>query len=249
MKTALFFNLDVLAPLGGILMLASLASSSKPPTYEVLRTSEKPPIDGLLLDEAWSKAPLLPPLKLPWSQGEPQTTEARFLWDSNYLYAAFRVWDKEIVTWTDPKREGKLAVVDHDRVEMFFALSEDLKEYYCLEVDPNGLVLDYKAHHYRNFDYSWRMEGLQAATSIQTNGYTVELAIPFREMKKLGFPFSTSKSGFSWRVGVYRADFSLVKPGELKMLWQTWADPHVPQPDFHVPSSFGFFEFVNREGH
>ena len=228
-------------------MLAALTLASKPPTYQVFRISEKVPIDGSLLDDVWSKAPLLSPLKLPWNKNEPQTTEARFLWDSNYLYAAFRVWDKEIVTWTDPKHEGKLAVVDHDRVEMFFALGEDLKEYYCLEVNPKGLVLDYKAHHYRNFDYSWSMEGLRVATSIQENGYTVELAVPLHEMKKLGFPFSTSKSGFSWRVGVYRADFSLVKPGELSMLWQTWVDPQVAQPDFHVPSSFGLFEFVSRE--
>jgi len=249
MIVAHLFNLNFLLPLGGILTAAAMSSVSRPPSYEVQRTSLKPPIDGALVDEAWSQAPLLPPLRLPWDKGEPQTTEARFLWDPSYLYAAFRVWDKEIVTWTDPKHEGKLAVVDHDRVEMFFALSEDLKEYYCLEVDPKGLVLDYKARHYRNFDYSWSMEGLRAATSIQENGYTVEMAIPLREMKKLGFPLSNSKSGFSWIVGVYRADFSLVKPSELKMLWQTWVNPQVAQPDFHVPSSFGIFRFVNRESH
>jgi cellulose/xylan binding protein with CBM9 domain len=241
-----FFNLNFFS-LGAFLTLTAMSSASRPPTYEIRRTSAKLPIDGALLDEAWSGAPLLPSLKLPWDQGESQSTEARFLWDATYLYAAFRVWDKDIVTWTDPKHEGKLAVVDHDRVEMFFAPSEDLKEYYCLEVDPNGLVLDYKAHHYRNFDYSWSLEGLRVATSIQENGYIVELAIPLREMKRLGFPLSTSKSGFSWRVGVYRADFSLAKPGTLKMLWQTWVDPQVAQPDFHVPSSFGIFEFVNRE--
>jgi cellulose/xylan binding protein with CBM9 domain len=244
---AFLLNVELFTQLSGILMLAALAYSGKPPMYEVLRTPSTFPIDGSLLDEAWSEAPLLPALKLPWHQADLQTTEARFLWDANYLYAAFRVWDKEIVTWTDPKREGKLAVVDHDRVEMFFALDDDLKEYYCLEVDPKGLVLDYKARHYRNFDYSWRMEGLRVATSIQENGYTVELAIPFSQMKRLGFPASTSKSGFSWRVGVYRADFSLAKPGELNMLWQTWVDPNVAEPDFHVPSSFGLFRFVNRK--
>jgi len=244
-----FFNLNLLLPIGGALTLAAMTSASRPPSYEVRRTSAKLPVDGSLLDEGWGQAPLLPPLKLPWDKEEPQSTEARFLWDPNYLYAAFRVWDKEIVTWTDPKHEGKLAVVDHDRVEMFFALSEDLREYYCLEINPKGLVLDYKAHHYRNFDYAWSLEGLRVATSIQENGYTVELAIPLREMRKLGFPLSTSKSGFSWRVGVYRADFSLVKPGQLKMLWQTWVDPQVAQPDFHVPSSFGIFEFVNKDHH
>jgi hypothetical protein len=229
-----------------IFILASLTLPLKPPIYEVLRAPERPQVDGSLLEEVWGKAPFLPPLKLPWGEGELQITEARFLWDANYFYGAFRAWDKEIVTWTDPKHEGKLAVVDHDRVELFFALTDDLREYYCFEINPKGLVLDYKASHYRNFDYSWRMEGLQVGTSIQANGYTVELAIPFREMKKLGFPFSTSKSGFSWKVGVYRADFSLVKPGELRMLWHTWVDPNLPEADFHVPASFGRFDFVPR---
>src|SRR5215470_1368340 len=123
---ALFANFELLMPIGGMLILAALTSTGRPPTYEVLRTSNTFPIDGSLLDEAWSQAPLLPALKLPWHKDDLQTTEARFLWDANYLYAAFRVWDKQIVTWTDPKREGKLAVVDHDRVEMFFALDDDL---------------------------------------------------------------------------------------------------------------------------
>lgn len=218
--------------------------SSTPGSYQVLRAPGKIKLDGSLQDGAWSKARLLPPLKLPWDPDEPQATECRFLWDDDYLYGAFRVWDKEVVTWTDPAHRGKMAVVDHDRVEMYFAFDEQLKEYYCFEIDPQGLVLDYRARYHRNFEFAWKMEGLRVAASIQPDGYIVEVAIPFRQMKQLGFPFSPS--GFNWMAGVYRADFSLPRPGELKMLWQAWVDPKVPRPDFHVPSSFGRFEFVNR---
>lgn len=216
---------------------------SKPCSYQVLRAPEKVEVDGSLKDRAWTGARLLPQLKLPWNRDDLQATECRFLWDDDYLYGAFRVWDQEVVTWTDPAHQGKMAVVDHDRVEMFFALDDHLKEYYCFEIDPQGLVLDYHAHHHRNFEFAWKMQGLHVGASIQPNGYIVEVAIPFQQMKELGFPFSAS--GFDWIVGVYRADFSFLKPGELRMLWQAWVDPNVSEPDFHVPSSFGRFEFVN----
>lgn len=216
---------------------------SKNASYRVLRTTEKVNVDGSLDEAAWAKALLLPELTLPWSRDEVQATECRFLWDDAYLYGAFRVWDGDVVTRTDPAHQGKMAVVDHDRVEMFFALDPELKEYYCFEIDPQGLVLDYRAHYHRKFDFGWKLPELRVATAMRQDGYVVELAIPFQSMKELGFPFSSS--GFEWITGVYRADFSLLKTGELKMLWQAWVNPNVVEPDFHIPSSFGRFEFVN----
>jgi hypothetical protein len=217
--------------------------TSKHSSYRVLRTTERANVDGSLGEAAWTKAHLLPDLTLPWSSDELQATECRFLWDDTYLYGAFRVWDKDVVTRTDPAHQGKMAVVDHDRVEMFFALDRELNEYYCFEIDPKGLVLDYRAHYHRKFDFGWTLPGLRVGTSTQPDGYVVEVAIPFQPMKELGFPFS--RSGFEWITGVYRADFSLLSTGELKMLWQAWVNPNVIEPDFHVPSSFGRFEFVN----
>jgi len=240
---------NVPSDLNSILLLgatsfALLSISSGIPTYQVFRASGKIEVDGVPEEKAWKKAALISNFKLPWEQEKPQPTEARFLWDSDFLYGAFRVWDREIVTWTAPHHQGKIAVTDHDRVEVFFALEESLENYYCLEIDPQGLVFDYQAHYHRNFDPSWHLNGLKVASKILSDGYVVELAVPLVTMKELGFPVSAS--GFTWKVGVYRADFSLTQPGKLKMLWQTWVDPGLPQPDFHVPSSFGHFEFVDR---
>ena len=241
---------NLLCELNSMLLLgaASFASSSVSsgiPTYQVFRANGKLEVDGLLKEEAWKKAALISNFKLPWDQEKPQATEARFLWDSDFLYGAFRAWDHEIVTWTAPNHRGKIAVTDHDRVEIFFAWEESLKDYYCLEIDPDGVVFDYKAHYHRNFDPSWHLTGLKVASKILPDGYVVELAVPLAVMKELGFPVSAS--GFTWKVGVYRADFSLTQPGKLKMLWQTWIDPGFSQPDFHVPSSFGYFEFVKKK--
>ena len=240
---------NLLGELNSILLLgtasfASLSGSSGIPTYQVFRADGKIEVDGLLKEKTWKKAALISNFKLPWDREKPQPTEARFLWDPNFLYGAFRVWDREIVNWTAPEHQGKMAVLDHDRVELFFALEDSLQDYYCLEMDPYGLVYDYQAHYYRNFDPSWHLEGLKVATTNLSDGYVVELAVPLGSMKKLGFPVSAS--GFTWKVGVFRADFSLPQPGKLKMLWQTWIDPGLPQPDFHVPSSFGHFEFVDK---
>lgn len=221
-----------------------LATSLGIPTYQVFRTNGRIEVDGLLKEKSWKRAALISNFKLPWDQQKPQATEARFLWDRDFLYGAFRVWDREIVNWTAPEHEGKTAVLDHDRVEVFFALDDSLQNYYCLEMDPHGVVYDYQAHYYRNFDPSWHLKGLKVASKILSDGYVVEMAVPLSVMKELGFPVSASD--FVWKVGVYRADFSLTQPGKLKMLWQTWIDPGLSQPDFHVPSSFGQFEFVNK---
>ena len=39
-------------------------------------------------------------------------------------------------------------VVCEDRVELLFALDEELAEYFCLEIDPLRRVLDYRDSHY-----------------------------------------------------------------------------------------------------
>src|SRR5205809_6253508 len=92
--------------LNSVLLLGStfalLSVSLGIPTYQVFRANGKIAIDGVLKEKAWKNAALLSNFKLPWDQEKPQPTEARFLWDSDFLYAACRAWDREIVTWTAP---------------------------------------------------------------------------------------------------------------------------------------------------
>ena len=46
-----------------------------------------------------------------------------------------------------------------DRVELFFSNLTTLSEYYCIEIDPLGRILDYSAKHNRKFDENWDVKG------------------------------------------------------------------------------------------
>ena len=48
-----------------------------------------------------------------------------------------------------------------DRVEIFFSASKDMGQYYCMEIDPSGHVMDYSASYYRKFDYEWNFKSLE----------------------------------------------------------------------------------------
>lgn len=44
-------------------------------------------------------------------------------------------------------------------------------------------------------------------------------------------------------VGVYRAKYNENDTAHNHPIWITWIDPKTPQPDFHIPESFGIFRF------
>ena len=120
-----------------------------------------------------------------------------------------------------------------DRVEIFLSKSKDMSEYYCLEIDPTGKIMDYKASHYRQFDYEWTCPGIKTNTFIYESGYLVEAALSKKWLKDFGLLSDTGELN----IGFYRGDF--IKGTESDINWYCWHNPKVIEPDFHVPSSLG----------
>ncbi len=212
-------------------------------TYEVRYLAEPAiRIDGRLDEPAWERAAVERGFIFPWREAEAPATEFRALADDHKLYFAFRVRDDDIVL--APNYRGKGDVVAEDRVELFFAVDDELAAYYCLEMDPLGRTLDYKAARYRKFDFAWEFPGLDVAASRTDRGYVVEGALPLASFEKLGFP--PLASGRPWRVGVFRAEFSHGSGEAPVEHWISWIDPKTPKPDFHVPAALGRFRLVGR---
>ena len=200
-------------------------------------------IDGLLNESAWKSANIINRFTLPWENLKPQTTEFKALYDNDNFYFSFSVIDTEIVALDSIKTEEDL--VYEDRVEIYFAFDDKLeKPYYCVEVDSKGRFLDYRTTFPRQFDFDVSWGNIKSAAVTNNNGYTVEAAIPLAEMKKLGYKINGDKTKL--KVAVFRADFEKTVNDTLKKHWQSWIDPKVTEPDFHVPSSFGNFIFSNR---
>ncbi|NLS98256.1 MAG: endoxylanase [Planctomycetaceae bacterium] len=192
-------------------------------------------LDGIINELAWEQANLETGFAFPWENRPVPRTEFRALFDDWALYFAFRADDDDVVLAED--YQGKEDVVREDRVELFFALDDELANYYCLEIDPLGRVLDYHANYYRRFDRSWACPGLDVTGRRTEEGYRVEGLIPLRSLQLLGFP--ALDSGRPIKFGIYRAEFSHTEGSGWSESWISWVDPQTAEPDFHVPASFG----------
>lgn len=179
-------------------------------------------------EDAWQRADTITAFINPWNNAVSPYTSLQMLQDEEYLYFQFIANDTDLVVLDQLTNERDIE--KEDRVELFFSKDDQMKEYYCFEIDPKGRTLSYKASHYRQFDFDWEVPGrYSVAARITPNGYTVEGAIPLSFLKPL------SANGMIY-FGAYRAAFS-IQNDVLVENWLTWIDPNVAEPDFHVPSS------------
>jgi hypothetical protein len=105
-------------------------------------------------------------------------------------------------------------------------------------------VLDYRAAHYRQFDFSWSFPGLDVVGRRTGDGYVVQGQIALDALQSLGFP--SLRSGHAIKFGMYRADFRHREAGAWSESWISWVDPRTAEPDFHVPQSFGYLRGVEK---
>lgn len=196
------------------------------PVYHVRYSESLELSAGFLLDQ----------FEFPWLEIPTPATEFRAVWNRDWFGFRFDVVDRDIVCPDHAAEEDP--VLSSDRVELFFA-SDDLLQsyYYGLEMDPKGRLYDYRATSYRQIDAGFQFPGLTIDSEIDKQGYRVSGRIDLKVLTDLDL-----LKGDRLRVGVYRAEFShLVDSEEIDRQWISWIDPRTPQPDFHVPASFGTF--------
>ncbi len=184
----------------------------------------------------------------PWQERACPVTIFRAVWNDEYLRFRFEVEDDDLVL--DESGELHAAALGSDRVELFFATSRDLSTpYFGAEMEPRGSVYDYQAVYHRHFDDSWEFRDLRFSGELLEGGYQVEGTFSMQELKELGCLeagslLAGSLQGQHIIAGVYRAEFSHGPDGVIQD-WISWIDPQVTTPDFHVPSSFGKFLFLD----
>ncbi len=197
-------------------------------------------LDGILDEGEWQKANLTNHFVFPWENTKPPKTEFRAFHDADYFYYSFIAEDDEIVIDTVINNDENL-IEGEDRVEIYLSLDDELKEYYCLEVDVKGRVLSYSSSFHRQFDFSWECPEIKTGTAIIDNGYVVEVRIPLSSLESLGFPVREANAVIM--AGLFRAQFNRLPDGEIEWHWLSWIDPNIKEEDFHVRSSFGHLIF------
>jgi hypothetical protein len=183
-------------------------------------------------DAFWQNSTALTSFILPWNNEAPPTTIFRALADTKRFYFRFDVIDTNIIVSKD--KSGKMAVLDSDRVEIFFRSDEKMALYYGFEMDPAGRVLDYKAGFYRKFDYSWSLDSVTVRSEYTINGYRVWGCFPLDVLRDLNL-LKDNKL----QVGLFRGKCIAEAGGAVSFKWISWVRPDSETPDFHLPSAFG----------
>lgn len=138
---------------------------------------------------------------------------------------------------TGPHAAARSLVERGDRVELFLARDRELEEYYAIEIDPRGRVLDYRGRFYRRFEKGWDCPGLETAAGLRPDGYVVEARVPGAALREMGLVVPSG--GWVLLAGAFRAEFSKRPDGPPQESWISWVRPRVAEPDFQVPSAFG----------
>lgn len=172
----------------------------------------------------------------PWGNQNFGRTIFKAFHDGSYFYFYFDIKDNNIV---EKKFEKEEDVGRGDRGEIFLSAYSDLREYYCFEISPSAKVLDYRASHYRKFDYGWDLESLEVKSKIKTDGYILEGRIPMAFIK--GLMASNSEQGLY--LGLFRGEFDSLEWNEKTINWISWIRPTSKKPDFHIPSAFKKIQF------
>src|SRR5262249_39885251 len=214
------------------------------PSYKVARVMSELKIDGQLNERAWADtAPVGSFLNNRDGSVNKLITEARVLYDDQYIYFAFRAVDRNI--WATMKRRDDHLWLE-EVVEVFLQANQTIPNYIELEVNPLGTMLDIylldtrKPLHYE----SWNSEKLQWAVHVDgtvdgkdgDREWTCEIALPLEDIATAAH--IPPQPGDRWRMNLYRVER---KPEDAELAWSPTL-----QDDFHVLPRLGEIVFTDR---
>ena len=186
------------------------------------RTSAPPIIDGIIDDKVWEDAIIENEFVQfkPYNLAAPsERTEARIMYDNDYVYIAVNNYD------TEPEKiTGRLSRKDRwmeafgphsDWVGVAFDSNNDDRTGYWFAVNPAGSRMDVyvSGEGMRAFDSSWDVVW-EYKTVLHDKGWSVELKIPVSV-----FQFDANKNedwGFQISRHIYRLQEEVHWPGRAK---------------------------------
>lgn len=168
-------------------------------TVSAVRVSDTPRIDGRLDDAAWREVePATDFVQRDPDEGKPATerTELRIVYDASAVYVGVRLFDREpdrIVRRLSRRDDSP----DADRINIYFDPHHDHLTGAMFSVSAAGSLADAIIYNDTWTDRSWDAVW-DAAVSIDTEGWTAEMRIPFSQLR---FPVSERDA---WGVNASR---------------------------------------------
>ncbi len=218
---------------------------SELPVYICRRATGPIVIDGCLDEPAWASAAPVSLVLADTGAAPRQPTQARLLWDDDYLYVAFSCKDNDIWGTTTERDQD---IYNQEVVEVFIDAASCGSAYVEIEVSPLNAVLDlfmlWRDDRQRGL-WDWDSAGLQTAVVVGGDpwhrgtcdrSWTVEMAIPMSDFEMA--PNLPPWPGDTWRVNLYRIDRGV--DGDE---YTAWSPPR--RINYHTPSRFGVLQFVD----
>jgi hypothetical protein len=217
-------------------------------TYEVQRLKKPMNIDGNWEKSQWKKIkPLVIDKFMGKVPGFKPVTEAKVMYDDEFVYVIFRVKDRYVSSLV---QEFNGIVSGDACVEFFFAPDASLPDrYFNLEVNAGGTPLFYyvtKPWVGFNALSNDEIKQVKIAHSLPEKidpeitepvTWTIEYSIPIALLKKFS-NVTQPKKGTVWRANFYKTASRSSNPH-----WITWSFVDKPKPDFHLPQFFGSLTF------
>ena len=207
--------LSLLFFLLGSLTEAPGSNDPNAPMAEAKRTSAAPVIDGRLEEAAWDLAPVVSEFR----QKEPveggrasEATRVRILYDQSYLYIGVELLDREPsqIRASELRRDNTLE--SDDSFALLLDSYLDHRNAFLFRVNPrgtryDGLIRNESERIYSDWDEQWT-----AAAALGENGWTAEIAIPFKILRFSGAREQT------WGVNFER----VIKRKNESVYWTSW---------------------------
>lgn len=251
--------------------VARPAVAFQPRHYIAYRTSAPLVLDGKLDEADWGKAEWTGDFVDIEGPAKPRPrfrTRAKLLWDDDYLYFAVEMEEPDL--WATLTERDAVIFQDND-IELFIDPEGTTHRYMELEINQHGTAWDLLlAKPYRDGErvaYSgWDIHGLKIGRALHgtlnqpgdhDQGWTVEVAVPWRALREsYGEPVAP-KAGEQWRLNFSRVEWKTRHTGGTyqKLVDGTSGRP-LPEDnwvwspqgvvDMHYPEMWGVVQFSER---
>jgi hypothetical protein len=227
-------------------------------------------VDGHLDEDAWTSIDWSPPFVDIEGDRRPRPrlrTRAKMLWDDEYFYVGAEMEEPDV--WATLTERDSVIFRDND-FELFVDPDGDTHGYYELEINALGTVWDLMLlKPYRDGGpaiHGWDIAGLKTAVDVRgtinrpgdtDEGWTVEIAMPWKALAEAAPGRRAPKPGEQWRINFSRVEWQVdvADAGYAKRLARDTGRP-LPEDNWvwsaqgavnmHMPERWGYVQFSNR---
>ena len=240
-----------------------------PKHYIVNKINDQINIDGKDDELAWSNAIYSDDfIDIEGDKIPRQKTNVKMLWDDKFLYVFAKLYENHI--WGDITKRDEVIYYNND-FEVFINPNDDVFSYGEIEINALGTEWDlFLNRPYRlkgKADSSWDINGLKSAVDMSgtlndpndlDDYWTVEIAIPLKEIKKLNTSEKDEKviSGDVWRINFSRVNwdfeinngvYSRKKENGKYLPEYNWVWSPQGIINMHVPENWGYLVFSEND--